>query len=169
MTACKTELRYHSFISNIWNTPQWDIFQGLLNSLLLILLFVASLRLDLQALVTFLSRDALLMTSLSFLWMCIAASASVSVHQSLTCQALLAGMVTQHSGEWSPKLTVDVSVEVSMTQKFFHSFVYTTWHTQCLGWPLKLPIPVVSLCLPTEVDEQFTAGLYSQIKSLKQV
>lgn len=27
---------------------------------------------------------------------------------------------------WSPKLTVDVSVEVSVTQKFFGSFVYTT-------------------------------------------
>lgn len=50
---------------------------------------------------------------------------------------------------WSPKLTIDVSMEVSVTQKFFPSFVYTTRHTQCLGRPLTQPIPVVSLCLPT--------------------
>lgn len=67
------------------------------------------------------------MASLS-LWICIAALPSFSVLQSLTCQALLSEIMTLHCGGWSPKLNVEISVVVSMTQNFLHSVVYITLH-----------------------------------------
>lgn len=95
------------------------------------------LRLYLQAVVTFLSQVHLA-NGFAKLWMYTAALASFSVSQSLTCQALLAEMVTLHHVGWSPEFAVDISVSLH------DSKILTFCHLQNIACAMLRPTASVT-------------------------